>query len=525
MLRLKKWLSPAKTASAPTPNRESKIAALRSADFGFSTAEQDEVLWDTFVETDLWSSVFDGRIDVVLGAKGSGKSAIYTRLFSRSKDLRRRGIELVGAEGVADDPVFRELPNVPTLTGRQFVALWKLYFLTLIGAKLRELRLDDPKASAVITTLEESELLPREGESRLIVLFQKALRYVQVEMEFEAGGGASPFPIGVTADAHVRGKIVLHQPTDDQRKQGLVSAQDLLLFAGDALARKKLTLWLLVDRLDIAFPSADDALEAKSLRTLLQAYIDLLVKRYRVSLKLFLRDDVWERITRVPGDPIIGADAVRRRSIRWSDSSLVNLAARRIVHCADLCRVYNVSAAKVKKDFRLQEELVNRILPPGLGPTNEPVPTIQWILEQLRDGAGGVAPRELVLLLIRAQEIQLDRFSLHIDSVEGHELFERDTIIDALRQVSNFRLFETLCLEYPHLTAPISQLRGANIRQTIDDLSSAWRRSSEDSHRLAEQLVSVGFFQRGTTTDRESTFYVAPLYRHALGMRDRGLAT
>lgn len=521
MFIFKRWSSSSNTVS--TPSRESKIASLRSADFGYSTAEQDDVLWDTFVETDLWSSVFDGRVDVILGPKGAGKSAVYSRLFSKSKELHRQGIELVGAESVADDPVFRELPNVPTLTGKQFVALWKLYFLTLIGAKLRDLRIDDPKAEIVISALEASELLPRGGESRLIELFQKALRYVQVELEFEAGGSTLPLPIGVSGDAHVSGKVILHPPTEDQRRQGLLSVHDLLLLAGDALARKNLTLWLLVDRLDMAFPSADDALEAKALRTLLQTYIDLLVKRYRVSLKLFLRDDVWERITRVPGDPIIGADAIRRRSIRWSDNALINLAARRLAHNTDLCKIYHSNTTKVRKDFSLQQDLINRVLPVGLSLTNEPNSTIIWLLEQLRDGAGAVAPRELVLLLIRAQEIQLDRFSLHIDSVDGQELFEHDTIKDAIRKVSEFRLFETLCMEYPHLSTPINLLRGANIRQTIDDLSSTWRRSSEDSQRLASQLVSVGFFQHMATMDRESSFYVAPLYRHALGMRDRGL--
>ena len=37
---------------------------------------------NTFVETDQWSRIVKGEIDIVRGDKGAGKSAIYSLLIS-----------------------------------------------------------------------------------------------------------------------------------------------------------------------------------------------------------------------------------------------------------------------------------------------------------------------------------------------------------------------------------------------------------------------------------------------------------
>src|SRR5688572_14653402 len=90
--------------------------ALRSADFGRSTAERDLWLTDVFVETDLYRQVFEGETDFVLGSKGSGKSAIYHQLHRVAHRLRRRGVIVVGAESPAGDPVFSRVSLAPDLS-------------------------------------------------------------------------------------------------------------------------------------------------------------------------------------------------------------------------------------------------------------------------------------------------------------------------------------------------------------------------------------------------------------------------
>ncbi len=498
-------------------------SALGATDFGQGTAEYDEALWDTFVETDLWVSMLNGRADIVLGAKGSGKSAIYARLFKKGDELRRRGVVLVGAESLVDDPVFNNLPNLPSLTGRQFVGLWKLYFLTLVGDKLRTLQFKDARAIDVITQLEESQLLPKLGTEGLVELFQRVLRYVQFDLEVDVGVKTPALvPLPVQGDAQLKGKITLHEPSPDETQRGKVSIHHLLRSAGEVLERHKLTFWILVDRLDIAFPSVDEDLEAKALRALIQTYIDLRVTAYRLSIKLFLRDDVWERIIQKPGDAIPGANAVIYRTIRWHDQALISLLARRLIANKSICELYHLRANKVRDGYQLQQGLVSRVLPETVDTTQDGRSSIDWVLEALRDGSRHVAPREIVLLLIFAREIQLDRLGLRIAEYIGEELFEPATIIDAIRRVSEFRLFQTLCLEYPHLVMPLNQLRGSQAMLRLSDLTFLWRLTSNDASvvasAVARQLVSLGFFEKHEQ-EGEDVYEVAPLYRPALAAR------
>jgi hypothetical protein len=70
-----------------------KFELLKSISFGARVAE-DEIneLGKYFVETDQWSRMVKGDIDVVRGAKGAGKSAIYSLLITRANESFNRKI-------------------------------------------------------------------------------------------------------------------------------------------------------------------------------------------------------------------------------------------------------------------------------------------------------------------------------------------------------------------------------------------------------------------------------------------------
>lgn len=73
----------------------SKIEVLRSLELGARVAEEEvESLEKYFVETDQWRQISSGRIDVVYGPKGSGKSALYTLLNKREDHFFDEGILL-----------------------------------------------------------------------------------------------------------------------------------------------------------------------------------------------------------------------------------------------------------------------------------------------------------------------------------------------------------------------------------------------------------------------------------------------
>ena len=54
-----------------------KADILRTLDFGSVVAEQDKLLSQCFVSHPVLSELLSDRKDVILGAKGSGKSALW----------------------------------------------------------------------------------------------------------------------------------------------------------------------------------------------------------------------------------------------------------------------------------------------------------------------------------------------------------------------------------------------------------------------------------------------------------------
>src|ERR1035437_7696446 len=116
-----------------------KLEVLRELSFGRRVAE-DEVdeLASYFVRTEQWRQVETGQVDIVFGTKGAGKSAIYSTLLSKTDEMFDNGIILIPAEKTRGTPAFRGLQNDPPTTEVEFVSLWKMYILSLIGSAISE---------------------------------------------------------------------------------------------------------------------------------------------------------------------------------------------------------------------------------------------------------------------------------------------------------------------------------------------------------------------------------------------------
>lgn len=154
-----------------------KVDVLRSIRFGERIAEEElDQLEKYFVATDQWTRVFAGEVDVIYGAKGSGKSAIYALIDKRQSELFDRGIVVRSAENVRGNTAFQEVLGDPPPSERSFVDLWKLYFLIITASSLREYGILDRNSRALIEALEKAQLLPEAAS--LSQLFQRAKRLI-----------------------------------------------------------------------------------------------------------------------------------------------------------------------------------------------------------------------------------------------------------------------------------------------------------------------------------------------------------
>jgi hypothetical protein len=271
-----------------------KREILQSVTFGSTIAEDERHdLESYFVETDQWRQMYAGAIDVVYGPKGSGKSAIYALLLSRIEELFDRGIIVVPAENPQGTPAFKDLVDDPPTSEAEFRNLWKLYFLVLIAQMISDYGVSATLEKSVIEPLREAGLLAK--GSSLSGHVRNALDYVRrwiageksVETELKIDP-LTMMPTGVSA------KITFKEPSAAERQAGKVSADELFMLVNEGLALAKFQVWILLDRLDVAFAEVS-GLERNALRALFRVYSDL--RAYSsVHLKIFLRTDIWRRI-------------------------------------------------------------------------------------------------------------------------------------------------------------------------------------------------------------------------------------
>ncbi len=487
-----------------------KQRLLEDASFGERIAE-DEVaeLASYFVETDQWRRLLSGEADVVYGPKGSGKSALYSLLRQREEDLLDRGILLVTAENPSGTPAFRDVAAEPPTSELEFVGLWKAYFVSLVASVLREWGVETPEARKVYDYLETADLLPPAATLRnRLRAVREYVRHFSPS-ELEAGvvlDPATQMPVGFT------GKITLQEPTGALRQAGFVSFDELLAEANTAMKELDFRVWLLLDRLDVAFVEHED-LEKNALRALFKAYLDM-KSLDQIDLKIFLRSDIWARITE---EGFREASHITASiTISWDRSSLLNLLMRRVLRNDSLSSAYGVDPARVLASVDEQELFLRRMLPDQVDAGRNPK-TFDWMVSRTADGTSQTAPRELIHLISSLRESQLRRLEIGQGEPPDDQLFDRAAFKDALRDVSSVRLTQTLYAEYPDLRPYITALHGAKAQQSPSTLAEAWEIDEAEARRVADRLTGVGFFERrGTASDPD--YWVPFLYRDALSL-------
>ena len=490
-----------------------KQQALATINFGQRVAEEEgNELTEYFVETDNWSRVYDGDIDVIYGPKGSGKSALYSLLVARTDELFDRGILLIAAENPRGTPAFRDLATDPPASEAEFVGLWKLYLLSLLATTFSEYGIENKHADRLHGLLGKEGLI-REKQT-LQSLVQSAFAYVKRLLRPEALEGGVKIDPATQLPAGFTGKIIFGEPTEAARKVGVESIDSLFATANDALVDYgKYRVWILLDRLDVAFIESSQ-LEQNALRALFRVYLDLFgLERMRV--KIFLRTDIWNRITHSGFRE--ASHITRHVTISWDRASLLNLIVRRALHNPSVVDYYTVSRDEILTTTASQEEFFFRMFPKqvDVGP-NKPS-TLDWLLSRTRDGTQQSAPRELIHLLGSLRTQQMRRYELGEPDPDGDALFARVVFKAALPEISEVRLNQTLYAEFPDLREHIEPLRGERTLQRPETLARIWKISGMEAQEVANGLVNVGFFERRGTRE-EPEYWVPFLYRDALDL-------
>lgn len=489
-----------------------KMEVLRQLTFGQRVAEEEgEALAAYFVETDQWRRLYADEIDVVYGPKGSGKSALYSLLNARTDDLFDRQIILAPAENPRGAPAFQDLATDPPASELEFVGLWKLYFACLISGVFDDLGIHGSDATAVHDALEREGLV--RGERSLQSVLRAVVDYVRGALR------PSAIQAGVDLDPHTQlpsgfsGKITFREPDAVGVASGVASVNELLRKCNKALRKTDYSLWLMLDRLDVAFADSPE-LEHNALRALFKVYLDALAWE-RIRLKIFLRSDIWRRITEAGFRE--ASHITRHMTIEWNKSSLLNLVIRRTAQNDVLLEYYGVKQADVLATTARQQHFFDILFPDQVDVGSRRSSTFDWMLTRTQDGTQRNAPREMIHLLNALRDEQVRRLEIGDPEPENNWIFARGTFKAALPEVSRTRLEQTLYAEYPDLQTYFEKLREEKTSQSSRSLASIWNVSTEKALAKAREMVDVGFFEERGGKDTPE-FWVPFLYRDALQM-------
>lgn len=488
---------------------------LQNCNFGSQIAEDEINKLNTyFVETEQWRKFYSGDCDIVFGAKGSGKSALYSLLTSKKEEFRlgKRTIFLQ-AENPRGTPAFRDLASIigsHGITDDHLRSLWKIYFLSILSNYIRH-HLEstgsiNQECSEVIETLTKNDLLKK--NVTLVTRIQAAWSYIRQIIPSIEGGIADP-----ASGLKVTGKITLGEPTPAQAKQGYISIDSLFAKLNIGFAKLTITAWIVLDRLDVAFTDSEE-LEATAIRSLFRVYLDL-NQLSQFKIKIFLRDDIWLKI--VNSGFREASHITRTINLSWDTPTLLNLIANRLVSNEALCKYLNINPNEVMSDLNLQEGVFYMVYPKQVEKGARKPSTLDWMLTRLADGTGRTAPREVIHLLNASREEQLNHYRMGKKPNDGDQLIGKSAIQDALPKVSHTRYKQTLCAEYPSLIASMSALEGEKSEQNLTNLSTLWNLTEQEATKTAEKLVDIGFFSRRGTKNLP-IFWVPHLYRDALNL-------
>jgi hypothetical protein len=505
------------------------LQALRALHFGRVDAETDYRLETCFVGTEMLRQALQPQHSLFVGAKGSGKSALFKLLCNNLaawKPLMPKGYEVIyriPATGLQSERYLSgvELAELSPTTVNDFRDFWLLY----VGLKTATTLVEDPKMQEIVSRSANPKVKSHYAQ---LVRVVRQLGLIDVtdiveRLKQRLGdileGESAPPP---APQAEV-GKLLA---VTFRNKTGIAIIR--LLDIIDALLQDTQCMaWVLFDKLDLLYFDNPDRL-----KTAVTGLVQLLVEysdRFRnMHFKVFLRRDLYRQLRIVNKSHLVSY----MHDMRWRGPWLIKLIVARAVSeqaVSAYCEAKLGEPVNVASVINGTDEYVRRVFYVIFEPRMErsragagKFTTHEWILRRLVDGLGMRFPREIIHLanLASAQQREFARSGAR--PPEGF-LVSAKALREAFEEVSAYRCETYLLSEFPDLLGHFDALRGKKTssfrREELAELFADRRPAGEEAIRV---LHDIGLLSPvGGNVDAADRFSIPLLYRSGLGIGSR----
>jgi hypothetical protein len=475
---------------------------LRDLNLGSSVAEHDAALERYFVETATFRSLIEDRADVIAGDKGTGKTALYRQLRERYTSYDELAkVEVLAAFNPAGAPVFQRLLETEELSEDQYIGVWKAYFLSLGGNYLLSLY----EGEFDLDMMSLDDLLHRVGlrtaDDTAQTTFSQVVNRIKRLFRLKSLEQTTTFSQeGMPVLTH-RAEFQDGDADEDPQVADLVRHDDALRLLNDTLRANDMTLWLVVDRLDEAFQGRP-SVERPALRALFRTYLDML-EFSNIRLKLFVRRDLFARIVEGGFVNLTHVNA-RRIDITWDEEDLFDLLFRRVKESKGFMERLSAKVDDAQSVFNL-------LFPQQVDPGDRKPTSWTWMMGRIRDGNEGKPPRNLIDLVLKAQESQLRREEREPRDYEpGIPLLTSDALKRGLEALSAERVQDTLLAEAGEYADLVERFRGGKAEHNLESLQ---RLLGADFEARLKLLRTLGFLEA-----TGSNYKVPMIYRGGLNI-------
>ena len=475
---------------------------LESITFGKVAAERDANLMDWFVSTLAFKRVTGGDISLVLGEKGTGKTAIYRVLVENQGFIEGLEEDIMvptsDIQGISD---FGELLSIAKGASENYRQLWKLYFTIILGrALLKRSEVSNINVSRLRGLLHDSGLLPPSTISRLGQWLAGIVSRVKVGVVYHD----IPVSLGIDLQSN---DVLSEKPLDVW--EVLSEEQSILT----SVSKKA---WILIDRLDELYSGMPDMTERRerALQGLMAALLDF-DEFSNIKVVVFLRSDIYKRLSFTNKDHL----SDRNVTIDWDINDLKLLIARRVATSEMIRTWLQVEEGAPKIGIREAETVLNALL----AREREDIPStkIEAIIDILRNSRGEVTPRDLIYLFSETRSLQLEDIWRGIFNA-SNPLLPTEMVKEAFKIISKDKVNDFVLGEFPEVQGIITQLEGRRSarfsRTSLEDILRIATNKSVDE--ILVTLYEIGIFRPldSSFVQRARKFEIPILYRPALGL-------
>ena len=474
------------------------------ADLGYGQAESEEqeLLGSRLYPVSEHLRALDPRVVLVVGPRGSGKSALFKAFFSEDRDLAAA--------------IVRWMPKTRLLQTQSKASEWRAAYPAWT---------DFPDTQALAKSVHSDEaakkiwhiMLVRRLADRFDGRQRDALRTM---LE----------PPAVDLDRLLRRyRMSQTSPTaalDEVEKR--LQHEDSRIYIG-------------YDELD-TLGGFDWVLMARMVRGLVAFWSDYSRRWQRIRAKIFLRSDLFRRHAGM-GTADFAKLAANRAELEWSDTALLAMLVKRIANTSERLAAY-CRGARIRfeehdalglipdiKEPREAHPLLERLSGEFMGAGKKKGFVRSWVLAHLRDGNDRVSPRSLVRLMEQAAGKDAVNRTLR-----PPRLIHPTALRQALDDVSDSHVTQGVSSEWPWLEGVKQRLaRGRLVpwarAEIIDLLDTGWRESwgrregspgirppVEQPAEFVDYLIDLGVFRRRS----DDRIDVPDLYLSGLSLRRKG---